>query len=57
MYILRIVIIYSSKNHLKREQINKTEKGTVFRKDFLEGLLFRKRVGFQEKFNGLIISY
>jgi hypothetical protein len=30
--------IYSSKNHLKREQINKTEKGTVFRKDFLEGL-------------------
>ena len=38
MYILRIVIIYSSKNYFKREQINKTEKGTVFRKDFLKGL-------------------
>jgi len=38
MYILRIVIIYSSKNHLEREQINKTEKGTIFRKDFLKSL-------------------
>jgi len=38
MYILRIVIIYSSKNYFKSEQINKTEKGTIFRKDFLEGL-------------------
>jgi len=38
MYILRIVIIYSSENHLKRKQINKTEKETIFRKDFLEGL-------------------
>ena len=38
MYILSFVIIYSSENHLKREQINKTEKGTVFRKDFLKGL-------------------
>jgi len=38
MYTLRIVIIYSSENYLKREQINKTEKGTIFRKDFLEGL-------------------
>ena len=35
---LKIKIIYSSKKHIKREQINKTEKGTVFRKDFLEGL-------------------
>jgi len=34
MYILRFVIIYSSKKHLKREQINKTEKETVFRRDF-----------------------
>lgn len=38
MYILNFVIIYSSKNYFKREQINITEKGTVFRKDFLEGL-------------------
>jgi len=38
MYILSFVVIYSSKNYLKRKQINKTEKGTVFRKDFLEGL-------------------
>jgi len=38
MYILRIVIIYSSKKHLKREQINITKKGTIFRKNFLKGL-------------------
>ena len=43
---LKIKIIYSSKKHIKREQINITEKGTVFRKDFLEGLQFQKRVGF-----------
>jgi len=30
MYILSFVIIYSFKNYLKREQINKTEKETVF---------------------------
>lgn len=29
---------HSTKNYFKREQINKTEKGTVFRKYFLEGL-------------------
>ena len=38
MYILSFVIICSSKNYFKRELINKTEKGTVFRKDFLEKL-------------------
>ncbi len=38
MYILSFVFIYSSKNYFKREQINITEKGTVFRKDFLEEL-------------------
>ena len=35
---LQVVKIVSSKNHLKREQINKTEKGIIFRKDFLEKL-------------------
>jgi len=38
MYILSFVIIYSTKNYFKREQINKTQKGTVFEKDFLEEL-------------------
>ena len=38
MYILSFVIIYSSKNYFKRELINITEKETIFRKDFLEGL-------------------
>jgi len=38
MYILSFVIIYSSKNHIKREQINKTEKVIAFRENFLEGL-------------------
>ena len=38
MYILSFVISYSSKNYFKIELINKTEKGTVFRKDFLEEL-------------------
>jgi len=38
MYILSFVIIYSSKNYLKREQINITKKETIFRKDFLENL-------------------
>ena len=38
MYILSFVVIYSTKNYFKREQINKTEKGTVFRKDFFKSL-------------------
>ena len=38
MYILSFVIIYSSKNYFKREQINITEKETVFKGSFLEGL-------------------
>ena len=32
------MFIYNSKKHIKREQINKTEKGTIFRKDFLKSL-------------------
>jgi len=38
MYILSFVIIYSSENHLKREQINKTEKETIFKGSFLKSL-------------------
>ena len=35
---LKIKIICSFKKHYKTKQINKTEKRTVFRRDFLEGL-------------------
>ena len=35
---LKIKIIYSSKNYFKREQINKTEKETVFKGSFLKSL-------------------
>jgi len=48
MYILSFVIIYSSENHLKREQINKTEKRTVFRRDFFGGIIVSKRGRFLE---------
>jgi len=37
MYILSFVIIYSSKNYFKREQINKTGKGTVLERVFWRG--------------------
>ena len=38
VFVKKKSIICSSKNYLKREQINKTEKETVFRKNFLKGL-------------------
>ena len=51
---LKIKIIYSSKNYFKREQINKTEKETVFKGSFLKSLQFQKTVGF---WNGKIGFY